>query len=119
MGDRGVLGPGCPRHPAAADRACEDMRCLRTWTPEGAPTPDEQLARWVAGESVCPNTSHECCPDFSCCRPKLAWPLDKRARYAAAPQGEREKMMMGALAALTEAAGVNAYVTRGEPGDRR
>lgn len=108
---------GCPRHPGG-NRNCEDVRCLATWEPPGAPTPDEQLRRWAAGESVCPNTRHECCPDFSCCRPKLGWPLEKRAKFIAASQGEREKMMMGALGALAEDVGEKAYVTRGDPVDR-
>lgn len=105
---------GCPRHPVF-DRDCVDVRCLQNWTPEGAPTPDEQLTRWVSGESVCPNTRHECCPDFSCCKPHLAWPMEKRARFVAASQGEREKMSMGALSALV---GPKTYVTRGDPTDR-
>ncbi len=103
---------GCPRHPIF-NRECEDMRCMRNWEPEGAPTPDEQIARWAAGESVCPNTRHECCPDFSCCKPQLAWPIEKRQRFVAASQGEREKMMLDALAALAP----RAHVTRGNPTD--
>lgn len=107
---------GCPRHPGG-NRKCEDLRCMRTWVSEGAPTPDEQLQKWAAGESVCPNTLHECCPDFSCCRPRLGWPLDKRKKFVEAGQGEREKMMLGALGAFMEDAGVSAYVTRGDPRD--
>lgn len=78
-------------------------------------TPDEQLALWARGDDQCPNEHGECCPDFACCHPASAWPLDKRGRFLAADQGTREKMMMGALGALAEGAG--AYVTRGEPGD--
>lgn len=107
---------GCSRHPGG-DRSCQDIRCLWTWVPEGAPTPEEQLQRWMAGESVCPNTMHECCPDFSCCKPHIAWPLDKRAKFIAAGQGEREKMMMGALGALVSSVGGKAHVTRGDPTD--
>jgi len=109
--------PGCPRHRAEFSRDCVDVRCQRNWSPEGAPTPDEQLARWAAGESVCPNTRHECCPDFSCCRPKLAWPLERRAKFVAADQGTREKMMMGALGTLMSDIGTKAYISRGEPRD--
>lgn len=97
---------GCPRHPGG-DRSCTDYRCQLTWVPEGAPTPEEQLRRWAAGESVCPNTRHECCPDFSCCRPKLGWPLDRRAKFMAAGQGEREKMLMSSLGALASDINVN------------
>jgi hypothetical protein len=107
---------GCPRH-SGGDRSCRDIRCLWTWTLDGAPTPDEQLAKWAAGTSVCPNSRHECCPDFSCCKPTLAWPLDKRAKFVAADQGTREKMMMGALGDLVAETGKKAYVTRGEPTD--
>jgi len=108
---------GCPRHPTFS-RECRDARCLAHWSPPGAPTPAEQLARWAAGESVCPNSNHECCPDFSCCKPALGWPLAKRAQYLAADPGTREKMLVGALSALVESVfGRKAYVTRGEPTD--
>lgn len=107
---------GCPRHPGG-DRACYDVRCQATWVPEGAPTPEEQLQRWVDGDAVCPNTRHECCPDFSCCRPRMMWSKDKRERFMSASQGEREKMMMGALGGLAREAGVEAHVTRGDPKD--
>jgi len=60
--------------------------------PEGAerPSPDEQLGRWLAGDPICPNTSDECCPDFSCCNPKLlSEPLVRKA-FMQGSQGERE-----------------------------
>jgi len=107
---------GCPRHPGG-NRQCGDVRCLRTWTPPGAPTPDEQLKMWVEGKSVCPNSKHECCPDFSCCRPNMKWPSEKRARFMIAAQPEREKMLMGSLGALVESVGGKAHVTRGDPTD--
>jgi hypothetical protein len=110
--------PGCPRHRHQFSRACVDVRCQRNWVPAGAPTPDEQLARWVSGESICPNTQHECCPDFSCCQPKLAWPMDRRAKFVAADQSTREKMMMGALGSLAAQTVAKLYVTRGDPADR-
>jgi hypothetical protein len=75
------------------------------------------VAEFKKMESVCPNTRHECCPDFSCCRQSLAWPLEKRAKFLAADQGTREKMMMGALGALMDDTETKAYVTRGEPRD--
>jgi len=109
---------GCPRHPVFS-RECEDFRCMRNWEPPGAATPEEQLRWWAMGNSVCPNTRHECCPDFSCCKPHLAWPLEKRAKFVAADQGTREKMMVGALLGLVEEeTGKKVYVTRGEPTDR-
>lgn len=115
--------PGCPRHPDVASRECRDVRCTRTWKVEGAPTPDEQLARWVAGDPVCPNEDHECCPDFSCCKPSLLWPEEKRKKFAEADQGTREKMMMGALGAAIDLAmaekgeAKKVYITRGVPED--
>jgi hypothetical protein len=111
-----MTSTGCPRHPGG-HRDCQDFRCLRTWVPEGAPTPDEQLERWAKGDAVCPNVKHECCPDFACCQPRLAWPLEKRAKFLASDPKAREKMMMGSLSALTESIGKKAYVTRGDPND--
>lgn len=108
---------GCPEHPVF-DRSCEDFRCKRRWEPEGAPSVDEQLERWVKGDSVCPNKRHECCPDFSCCHPEIGWSLEKRAKFMSAGQGEREKMMMGALGDVLASFGKKAYVTRGDPTDR-
>ena len=35
-------------------------------------TPEEQLEKWVAGESIHDHENDQCCPDFSCCRPDLA-----------------------------------------------
>lgn len=63
-------------------------------------TPDQQLQRWVAGRSQCPNTSGECCPDFSRCRPQLSWPVAKRRAFMAAPQHARERMLVSALVGL-------------------
>lgn len=63
-------------------------------------TPDRQLASWVAGRPRCPNTRGECCPDFSCCLPSLLWPVEKRRAFVAAPQPMRERMLVGALAAV-------------------
>lgn len=100
-----------------ASRDCIDVRCQRTWKPTGSPTSEEQLARWVEGDSVCPNDRHECCPDFSCCKPELQWSAEKRQKFASATQGEREKMLMGALGELAKAAGKKVHVTRGEPAD--
>lgn len=80
-------------------------------------TPDQQVAEWIDGRSVCPSTTGECCPDFSCCQPKLQWPVDKRRKFAAADQGPREKMMMGSIGALLSGSGVRNHVTRGVPED--
>ena len=86
-------------------------------------TPDVQLEKWVAGESLCPNTRDECCPDFSCCRPKLQWDEAKRVKFRDAEQGEREKMMMGALGAVISLAfeekseKKKVRITRGNPAD--
>lgn len=104
---------GCPRH-TPFNRQCKDMRCQRKWKVEGAPTAEEQLQMWADGKAVCPNQDHECCPDFSCCKPHLMWNEEKRKRYMATTQSEREKMLMGALGALL---GSTAYVTRGNPTD--
>ena len=84
----------------------------------GDMSPDQQLVAWVDGRPVCPNTDGECCPDFSCCMPKLLWPPEKRVAFAKADQKAREKMMMGAPVALIEAVSdTSVRVTREEPDD--
>jgi hypothetical protein len=80
-------------------------------------TPDEQLRRWVAGDSLCPSTSRECCPDFSCCSPHLKWDEAKRIKFRDADEGTKHKMLMGSLGALLASANVKAHITRGEPTD--
>lgn len=60
-------------------------------------TSEEQLDRWVAGESVHNEEWNECCPDFSCCRPELLWPRAKREFFRDYPEC-REEMLFEALA---------------------
>lgn len=66
-------------------------------------TPDEQLTLWCDGISKCPNSNNECCPDFSCCNPRLAWPLAQRKAFREAiflgNHELAEKMLLGTLAA--------------------
>jgi hypothetical protein len=85
---------------------------------ERKPPRDEQLILWASGESVCPNASGECCPDFSCCVPELGFPIEKRLKFVESDQVTREKMMMGALgAAIAHAITAKVHITRGVPED--
>lgn len=68
-------------------------------------TGEQQLRLWVAGRPKCPNDRDECCPDFSCCRPKLLWPKAKRVAFLKANQATREQMLMGALVGMLEGEG--------------
>lgn len=105
----------CPKHPNGFERSCPDVRCTQMWKPEGAPTSQEQLERWVLGDAICPNEFHQCTPDFGCCNPKLLWPEEKRRKFMNASDGERDKMMMGGLSGLIE--NMNVRITRGNPVD--
>lgn len=63
-------------------------------------THEEQLARWVAGDPVhmAPTQDKEtgwCCPDFSCCQPRLLAPVEIRQAYAAASEPERVQFLGG------------------------
>ncbi len=62
-------------------------------------TSDEQLARWVDGESACPNDAGECCPDFSCCQPELLADALLRRRFVAVDEAGRSALLMGFLTA--------------------
>ena len=54
--------------------------------------PDEQLRRWVKGDSVhngATKSNGECCPDFSCCQPNALAPKIAREKFAAANESDR------------------------------
>ncbi len=83
---------------------------------------EEQLDRWVAGESL--HSDHrglgpECCPDFSCCKPKLLQPVEVRRAFKGADERTRGKLCMMFLGGLIGevAPDVRAYLTDGDPDD--
>ncbi|MFQ6609148.1 MAG: hypothetical protein ACE5EE_11575, partial [Fidelibacterota bacterium] len=69
---------------------------------------EEQLDRWVEGESIHKSDTDECCPDFSCCRPELL--TDKKTRELF--RDSKEDVRLGLLGGfLGEAlAGKKAYI---------
>lgn len=96
-------------------------------------TPNEQLDKWVAGNSVHNSEKFldvvndagevvgkrkleggECCPDFSCCQPDLKWDEPTRRAFAAAhTTGDRktvDRMLMMALGALVSKNGADQKV---------
>jgi hypothetical protein len=42
-----------------------------------------QTIAWMEGVSLHNTYSNECCADFSCCRPDMAMPLEKRQAIGA------------------------------------
>jgi hypothetical protein len=79
---------------------------------------EEQLDRWVAGESL--HSDHrglgeECCPDFSCCKPQLQQPYEVRRAFHAATEQQRMKFLMAFLGGFLANAmpDVRAYITDG------
>lgn len=60
-------------------------------------TYEQQLARWVAGESIHngPKSSPKssCTPDFSCCKPELLQPVEVRRAFVAANDRERNRFL--------------------------
>lgn len=61
-----------------------------------------QLADWVAGSSVHNVAFNECCPDFSCCNPKLLWPEEQRKVFASATPEVQQQMLTMGLQAMIE-----------------
>lgn len=53
---------------------------------------EEQLDKWVEGESIHNKELGNCVPDFSCCRPALATKLEVRQKFKAADGIERMRM---------------------------
>lgn len=84
-------------------------------------TSQEQLDRWVEGESIHRDNvicnvvdeagnvvkqiqieGGECCPDFSCCNPNLKWDKAMRLAFRDANQEDRGAMAIAGLAGLME-----------------
>lgn len=81
---------------------------------------EEQVRRWVAGESL--HSDHrgigeECCPDFSCCRPKLLQPVEVRRAFQAASPQERERLCMAFMGGMLSESlpDVSVHITNGKP----
>ncbi len=74
---------------------------------------DEQLERWVAGEPVHNDEKDECCPDFSCCNPKLLATQEEREKFRGASEDERAAMLSIFLGRMLAAEGVGACVAGG------
>lgn len=67
-------------------------------------TGNEQLERWVVGESVHNDESGECCPDFSCCQPRLLASKEERKAFAEADRRGDEKSKLTMLGGFLGAA---------------
>lgn len=56
-------------------------------------TVDEQLEKWVNGESIHNDERDECCPDFSCCDPNLLTSEEERRKFYESNEEIRLKML--------------------------
>ena len=73
-------------------------------------TNEEQLEKWVSGESVHTTKTKECVPDFSCCHPYLLAPEAVRRSFVAADAKERGRFLSFFLSAFLDYR-VNGRVT--------
>ena len=71
-------------------------------------TPEHQLLLWRHGLSIHNRERNECCPDFSCCQPKLASSLACRRYFAEANLETQTSMLMGFLGAAVAFAAVQS-----------
>jgi len=62
-------------------------------------TPQEQVDRWVEGESIHDDDDDQCCPDFSCCVPKLLAPRAVREAFKDANDQQRLIYLVAFMAA--------------------
>ncbi len=78
----------------------------------GKITSDEQLKRWVDGDSIHRGTREygTCCPDFSCCTPRLLADAATRQAFVAASESQRHKFLMVFLGAAIAEAGESEKV---------
>ena len=72
-------------------------------------TSDEQLEQWCNGVSLHNNERDECCPDFSCCNPANAAPMEQRILFRDRPE-LRDAMLIGFLVAALAGYGKDVYV---------
>lgn len=89
----------------------------------GEMTPDQQLEEWVKGNSIHNNNrwssvvdendkiirrekmeGGECCPDFSCCEPRLQWSQEVRETFMRSDEKTRQEMMFMSLGKAMELA---------------
>lgn len=64
-----------------------------------------QLEDWVKGidrhpENLPAGMDPECTPDFACCQPKLAWPMEIRQKFTNASPEEQERMLFSSLGSM-------------------
>ncbi len=84
-------------------------------------TYEEQELLWLAGTSVHVRTEdmaafdYECCPDFSCCDPKLLQPVEVRERFQRANKQERDSMLSEFLAAFVASLNAGNVHVAGQP----
>ena len=76
-------------------------------------TVEEQLDRWVNGDSVHNLSRGECCPDFSCCNPELQTPVEVRRKFAKAAPAERDAMLGKFLGAMLKNYGMKVSTSGG------
>ena len=63
-------------------------------------TSNEQLILWVRGQSIHNGTdasNGECCPDFSCCIPSLAWDYPDRLAFLVGDDETREHLLCNSI----------------------
>ncbi len=83
-------------------------------------THEEQLQKWVDGESIHGAGKHEdCCPDFSCCNPKLLAFKGERQAFQAADEQARHAMLFTFLGRMLAIEGANAYIAGDPANDER
>lgn len=51
-------------------------------------TEEEQLQQWLVAKPVHNEEKNLCCPDYSCCNPKLLAPIHEREKYVGAVQNK-------------------------------
>ena len=56
----------------------------------------QQLDEWIKGNSAHTDNG-DCCPDFSCCNPKLMANEEERKIFAEADESKQMKMLFGYL----------------------
>lgn len=82
-------------------------------------TREEQLKEWVEGNSIHNEENDVCCPDFSCCEPKLLASRAEREAFAKAYKEGDERTVDNMLMMFLGAMLPGAYIAGDEANYRK
>lgn len=73
-----------------------------------------QLLHWKDGTSIHNSVDNECCPDFSCCKPKLKQSDEVRKTFYYAKREQKDSMLFAFLSSALGGEKVKVVIVNGK-----